>query len=99
MGLYGTTVVEPADATYWPAVDRQLSLTLDDLLVEDGQIAPFHRSGPNYTAMGRFGSDLLINGDTTFTGEATVKEVVRLYLVNRANTGIFKLAIPRRKGQ
>jgi FtsP/CotA-like multicopper oxidase with cupredoxin domain len=40
MGLYGTIIVEPADPSYWPAVDRQLSITLDDLLVEDG-----HRDG------------------------------------------------------
>jgi FtsP/CotA-like multicopper oxidase with cupredoxin domain len=52
MGLYGTIIVEPADPMYWPAVDRQLGITLDDLLVEDGHIAPFHRSGPNYAAMG-----------------------------------------------
>ena len=64
MGLYGTIIVEPADPSYWPAVDRQLSITLDDLLVEDGHIAPFHRSGPNYTAMGRFGNVMLINGET-----------------------------------
>ena len=93
MGLYGTIIVEPTDAAYWPDVDRQLSLTLDDLLVEDGQIAPFHRSGPNFTAMGRFGNELLINGETAFTGEATVGEVVRLYLVNTANTRIFNFAV------
>src|ERR671929_1943541 len=93
MGLYGAIIVEPTDPTYWPAVDRQLSITLDDLLVEDGQIAPFHRSGPNYTAMGRFGNVMLINGDTTFFGEAAVGEVVRLYLVNTANTRIFNLAL------
>ena len=46
------------------SVDRQLSITLDDLLVEDGKIAPFHRVGPNYTAMGRFGNVMLINGET-----------------------------------
>ena len=66
MGLYGTIVVEPSDPAYWPAVDRQLALTLDDILVEDGQIAPFHRSGPNFTAMGRFGNVMLINGETDF---------------------------------
>ena len=75
MGLYGTIIVEPSDPSYWPAVDRQLSITLDDLLVEDGHIAPFHRSGPNYTAMGRFGNVMLINGETTFSGDATVGEV------------------------
>ena len=94
MGLYGTIIVEPADPSYWPPVDRQLSITLDDLLVEDGQIAPFHRAGPNYTAMGRFGNVMLINGETEFSGEATVGEVVRLYLVNTANTRIFNFALP-----
>src|ERR671918_775161 len=93
MGLYGTFIVEPADPSYWPAVDRQLSITLDDLLVEDGQIAPFHRSGPNYTAMGRFGNVMLINGETEFSGEATLGESVRLYLVNTANTRIFNFAL------
>jgi FtsP/CotA-like multicopper oxidase with cupredoxin domain len=94
MGLYGTIIVEPSDPSFWPAVDRQLRFTLDDLLVEDGHIAPFHRSGPNYTAMGRFGNVMLINGETMFSGEATVGEVVRLYLVNTANTRIFNFALP-----
>src|SRR6266566_3747074 len=93
MGLYGTIVVEPADPGYWPAADRQLTLTLDDLLVEDGHIAPFSKSGPNYVAMGRFGNVMLINGETEFAGEAAAGEVVRLYLVNTANTRIFNFAI------
>jgi FtsP/CotA-like multicopper oxidase with cupredoxin domain len=93
MGLYGTIIVEPADPSYWPTVDRQLSITLDDLLVEEGRIAPFHRSGPNYTAMGRFGNVMLINGESEFSGEAAVGEVVRLCLVNTANTRIFNFAL------
>jgi FtsP/CotA-like multicopper oxidase with cupredoxin domain len=93
MGLYGTIVVEPADPSYWPAADRQLTLTLDDLLVEDGHIAPFSRSGPTFVAMGRYGNVMLINGETQFTGEAAVGEVVRLYVVNTANTRIFNVAI------
>jgi FtsP/CotA-like multicopper oxidase with cupredoxin domain len=93
MGLYGTIVVEPADPSYWPAVDRQLTLTLDDLLVEDGRIAPFRQSGPNYVAMGRYGNVMLINGETGFAGQAAVGEVVRLYLVNTANTRIFNFAV------
>jgi len=94
MGLYGTIVVEPAQADYWPAADRQLTITLDDLLVEDGKIAPFHRSGPTYTAMGRYGNVMLTNGQTRFSGEAAVGDVVRLYLVNTANTRIFNVALP-----
>ena len=93
IGLYGTIIVDPSDPSYWPAVDRHLTLTLDDLLVEDGHVAPFHRSGPNYTAMGRFGNVMLINGETEFAGQAAVGEVVRLYLVNTANTRIFNFAV------
>ncbi len=93
MGLYGTIVVEPSDPEYWPPVDRQLTLTLDDLLVEDGHVAPFRKSGPTFTAMGRFGNVILINGETTFSGEAALGEVVRLYLVNTANTRLFDVAV------
>jgi FtsP/CotA-like multicopper oxidase with cupredoxin domain/YHS domain-containing protein len=95
MGLYGTVIVEPSDPSYWPAADRQLSITLDDVLIEDGRMAPFHRSGPTFTAMGRFGNVFLINGETRFSGEAAAGEVVRLYLVNTANTRIFNVAVAR----
>src|SRR5215208_1342966 len=85
MGLYGTIVVEPSDPSYWPPTDRQLTITLDDVLIEDGRIAPFRRSGPTFTAMGRFGNVMLINGETSFSAEALIGEVVRLYVVNTAN--------------
>ena len=70
MGLYAGIIVEPADPDYWPPVDRQLAITLDDILIEDGQIAPFDRSGPTFTAMGRFGNVMLINGETDYRAEA-----------------------------
>src|ERR687896_2767963 len=82
MGLYAPIIVEPSDPSYWPPVDRQVTITLDDLLIEDGQLAPFLRAGPTYVAMGRFGNVMLINGEAGFSGEATGGEVVRLYLVN-----------------
>jgi FtsP/CotA-like multicopper oxidase with cupredoxin domain len=93
MGLYAPIIVEPSDPSYWPVVDRQLTITLDDLLVEDGHIAPFYRSGPTFVAMGRFGNVMLINGETEFSSEAAVGEVVRLFLVNTANTRIFNFAV------
>jgi FtsP/CotA-like multicopper oxidase with cupredoxin domain len=93
MGLYGTIIVEPSDPDYWPAVDRDLTITLDDLLIEDGAIAPFLRSGPTYTAMGRFGTVMLINGETAFSSEVAVGEVIRLYLVNTANTRLFNVGL------
>jgi FtsP/CotA-like multicopper oxidase with cupredoxin domain len=93
LGLYGTVVVEPTDRGYWPAADRFVALTLDDLLVEDGRIAPFLRSGPTYTAMGRFGNVMLTNGETWFEDVAHVGEVVRLFVVNTANSRIFRFGI------
>ena len=59
MGLYGNIVVEPAEPDYWPPANRELALTLDDILIEDGKVAPFSRTESNYTAMGRFGNVLL----------------------------------------
>ena len=41
MGLYGNILVVPAEPDYWPPAHRDVLLTLDDLLVEDGKIAPF----------------------------------------------------------
>jgi FtsP/CotA-like multicopper oxidase with cupredoxin domain len=93
MGLYAPIIVEPSDSSYWPHVDRQLTITLDDVLIEDGHIEPFSRSGPTFTAMGRFGNVMLINGESEFSGEAAAGEVVRLYLVNTANTRIFNFAL------
>jgi FtsP/CotA-like multicopper oxidase with cupredoxin domain len=93
MGLYAPIIVEPSDSSYWPHVDRQLTITLDDVLIEDGHIEPFSRSGPNFVAMGRFGNVLLINGESEFSGQAAAGEVVRLYLVNTANTRIFNFAL------
>ncbi len=93
MGLYAPIIVEPSDSSYWPAVDRELTMTLDDVLIEDGKLAPFKRSGPTFTAMGRFGNVMLINGETRFLAEAAAGEIVRLYLVNTANTRIFNFAL------
>ena len=93
MGLYAGIIVEPEDPNYWAPVDRQLAITLDDILIEEGQIAPFDRSGPTFTAMGRFGNVMLTSGETEYRAEANVGEVVRLHLVDTANTRIFNFGI------
>jgi FtsP/CotA-like multicopper oxidase with cupredoxin domain len=94
MGLYGNILVEPADPGYWPPAHRELLLTLDDILLEDGKVAPFSPSETTYAAMGRFGDVLLVNGETELSLEARLGEVVRLYLTNTANTRVFKVALP-----
>src|SRR4051794_1708310 len=93
MGLYGNILVVPADSEYWAPVDRELLLTLDDLLLEDGQIAPFSRSETNYVAMGRFGNVLLAAGEPNLSLNARFGEVVRFYLTNTANTRVFNVAL------
>src|SRR3954464_6107523 len=94
MGLYGNVIVEPADPDYWGPVHRELCLTLDDVLLEDGQVAPFSRSETNYAAMGRFGETLLIAGEPQLRLAAQQGEVVRVYLTTPANTRVFKVALP-----
>ena len=91
MGLYGNIVVEPGEADYWPPVKRELTLTLDDVLLEDGNVAPFDRRHPTYTAMGRFGNTLLVNGEPALSLEARRGEVVRFYMTNTANTRVFNV--------
>jgi FtsP/CotA-like multicopper oxidase with cupredoxin domain len=94
LGLYGNLLVTPADPGYWPPVDRELVLTVDDLLLEDGQIAPFSRTETSYAAMGRFGNVFLTSGDPELHLAAGVGEVVRLWLTNTANTRVFNLQVP-----
>ena len=94
MGLYGNIVVVPSDPDYWPPVHRELALTLDDVLIEDGQVAAFSRDETTYAAMGRFGNVLLIAGEPELALSTQAGEVVRLYLTNTANTRVFKVALP-----
>jgi FtsP/CotA-like multicopper oxidase with cupredoxin domain len=94
MGLYANVLVEPADSDYWPPVNRDVLLMLDDILLEGGKIAPFSRSETTYSAMGRFGDVLLVSGETDLSLTAQLGEVVRFYLTNTANTRVFKVALP-----
>jgi FtsP/CotA-like multicopper oxidase with cupredoxin domain len=93
MGLYGNIIVSPTAPDYWPPVHRELALTLDDVLLEDGRIAPFAQDETTYVAMGRFGNVLLVNGEPELALEARRGEVVRLYLTNTANTRVFNVGV------
>jgi FtsP/CotA-like multicopper oxidase with cupredoxin domain len=94
LGLYGNVLVVPEEADYWPPVHRELFVTLDDVLIEDGQIASFSRTETTYTAMGRFGNVLLVAGEPELRLTARAGEVVRLYLTDTANTRVFKVKLP-----
>jgi FtsP/CotA-like multicopper oxidase with cupredoxin domain len=93
MGLYGTILVVPEDPDYWAPAHREVVVTLDDVLIEDGRIAPFSPTETTYAAMGRFGNQLLVNGEPGLTLDADAGEVVRFYLVNTANTRVFNVAV------
>jgi FtsP/CotA-like multicopper oxidase with cupredoxin domain len=93
LGLYGNIVVVPAEADYWPPVDRELAFALDDILLEDGKVAPFSRSETTHTAMGRFGNVLLVNGQSQLSFTARLGEVVRFYLTDTANTRVFNVGV------
>ncbi len=97
MGLYGNILVVPTEHDYWPPANREVVLTLDDVLIENGRVASFSRSETTYVAMGRFGNVMLINGETNLSLTAKSGEVVRFYLTNTANTRVFNVAIPGAK--
>ena len=94
MGLYGNIHVVPREPDYWPPVNRELFLTLDDVLVEDGKIAGFSASETTHVAMGRFGNVMLVSGEPDLELTAKRGEVVRLYLTNTANTRVFNVTLP-----
>src|SRR5215212_9362524 len=94
LGLYGNIIVVPNEPDYWPPAHREVLLTLDDVLIEDGKIAPFGREETTYAAMGRFGNVMLVGGETEPSLSVQRGEIVRLYLTNTANTRVFNVAVP-----
>jgi len=93
LGLYGNILVTPRERDYWPPANRELLLTLDDILIEHGRIAAFGEE-TTHVAMGRFGNVMLVSGEPDLSLEARRDEVVRLYLTNTANTRVFNVALP-----
>src|ERR671933_552565 len=94
MGLYGNILVTPSEPDYWPPANRELLLTLDDILIEEGQIAAFREAETTHVAMGRFGNVMLVAGKTDLQLEAKRGEVVRFYFTDTANTRVFNVALP-----
>jgi FtsP/CotA-like multicopper oxidase with cupredoxin domain len=94
LGLYGNMVVDAPAADYYGPANGEDFLMLDDLLLDEGGIYPFGREAAAQVLMGRFGNQMLVNGEPRW--EATVRrgEVRRLYLTNVANTRTFNLVFP-----
>jgi FtsP/CotA-like multicopper oxidase with cupredoxin domain len=94
LGLYGNILVTPTEPDYWPPANRELLLTLDDVLIEGDQIATFRESETTHVAMGRFGNVMLVSGDPELSLDARRGEVVRFYFTNTANTRVFNVRLP-----
>lgn len=98
MGLYGNFIVTPTDDAYWSRVNREIPITLGDILMgEDGQPVPFTKGRTDHTLMGRYGNVLLTSGMENLKLTAKKGEVVRLYLTNVANATPFNFTLPGAK--
>src|SRR3989344_5086648 len=93
LGLYGNFLVTPSQKDYWAEVDREEALFIDDVLIQNGQIAPFSKSIVDHALMGRFGNLMLINGSDNYKLNIKQGERVRFYITNAANTRVFNFSI------
>lgn len=94
LGLSGNYIVTPKKQNYWNPVNREETLILDDILLENGKIAPISTEFANYILMGRFWNTMLINGETDYTISTQKGEVIRLNLTNVSNTRVYNFEIP-----
>lgn len=93
LGLYGNFLVIPPEKDYWAEVDREETLTFDDILIENGKVAPFG-SVADHALMGRFGNVMLVNGSDKYNLNIKQGERVRFYITNVANTRTLNFSIP-----
>lgn len=92
LGLYGAFIVIPTDSNYFPPVNREVPMFLSDLPVQSGKIA-LNKDTISHSLMGHYGNVMLTNGEENYTLKAKPGEVVRLYVVNAANTRPFNFTI------
>jgi len=91
-GLYGNILVVPSYADYYNPVNKEVTLVLDDILIEDGKIVPYGKEHANYVIMGRFGNVMLTNGETFYKLYVEKGEVVRFYITDTANVRPYNLS-------
>jgi len=90
LGLSGNIMV--AGMTGLPSVTREEVLLLDDLLIGSDGLVPFGLEAPTHALMGRFGNQLLVNGEPRWSDTLRAGETLRLWFTNAANTRTFNLA-------
>ena len=97
LGLYGNYLVEPSVPGYWSSVNREVPLVVDDILIDNDEIASFYKDLTNFALLGRFGNEHLVNGESDYTLEVKAGEVIRFFITNVANVRTYNLSIPGAK--
>lgn len=92
LGLYGAFIVTPNDTSYFPPVNQETPVFLSDIPTKNWLIT-LEKDKANHTLMGHYGNVMLVNGEEKYTLTAKSGEVIRLYVVNSANTRPFKFVI------
>ncbi len=92
--LYGNYLVEPTNSNYWSKVNREETLILDDILLDNDKIEAFSDSFTNYTLMWRFWNTMMINWETNYMLNAKKGETIRMYFTNVSNTRPYNIIIP-----
>ena len=93
LGLYGNMIVRAPDHAYLPDVDQEEILVLDDFTIGPTGQAPFGLEESNFALMGRFGNQLLINGETESEFTVKVGSRVRWFVTNVSNTRAWNLSV------
>lgn len=97
IGLYGNYIVTDTASGFTNPVNREEYLILSDILLQNGQIAPFPKDRTDHSLMGRYGNTLLVNGTDRYSLDTKKGDIVRMYLTNAASARTFQLSIPGAK--
>jgi FtsP/CotA-like multicopper oxidase with cupredoxin domain len=92
LGLYGNIVVRSRDPAYYAPANREETLMLSDVLMDNSGIIPFGADAATHALMGRFGNVLLVNGATRYALDVDRGAVVRFFVANAANARIYNLS-------
>ncbi len=95
LGLYGNMLVDAPDPDYYGPANDEHVLMLDDLLFAPGGLLPYGREDATHALMGRFGNEMLVNGEPEYELEVKRGAVVRFFLTNVSNTRTFNLSFAR----
>ena len=93
LGLYGGILVEPIQEGYYNHVDREEVVFIDDIRLVNNELEYFPSNESNYALMGRFGTQMFVNGNDEYVVDLKTNQSLRLFLINSANTRIFNISI------